>query len=596
MEKRKVKVDSRSVYIILIILLIFTLFIVPKEVSLDDKEIHSTNVSMKEDGTAHIETLIKYEKRIEKNKEINIEIPEKFDARNISVYGKNLFEEKKLHTIIDRQTVKFTKNIKYGEYIVKYDTGIIVEKIGDEYILRYPILENEKIWTNLLEYSIEFPENLDKSKLRAYTFGLPKNSLKATRNRVRLVSYNNPANIKQEIYLVFGKEQILGRFSESIKNAKNIIYNDLVTKEEEGFSEYLNKKKEREYFATILRKYLVASMYLVLCIPITKYLIIILNVINSKLRIRGKEVKEKVNVGYLDNLDLVKAFNILGKRFGKDKIDTKNLVAAAITKLEQLKFITLSKDKIKLRKKTEKQLSILGNIEKHILDLINQKDKEKNGEVSYSEIEEFFRIESEHLIKNLEYEFKNKEKELEKDGMYSKKVERVEFRLILWQIPLLFVFALVGYINWIIAILIFVFTYTIAKSVVSINNIVYTRKGLRLRKNLEGYEKYLISLDNIMKNERRLVFVGEKEKRKLRISDIRNFEIKTIPYRIQNFFNRLLPFLYFEEDVKYLKKKEIKDIIFSQFFGIKVFKEKKQEKIDSLTNALTFYIDILRIK
>lgn len=596
MEKRKVKVDSRSVYIILIILLIFTLFIVPKEVSLDDKEIHSTNVSMKEDGTAHIETLIKYEKRIEKNKEINIEIPEKFDARNISVYGKNLFEEKKLHTIIDRQTVKFTKNIKYGEYIVKYDTGIIVEKIGDEYILRYPILENEKIWTNLLEYSIEFPENLDKSKLRAYTFGLPKNSLKATRNRVRLVSYNNPANIKQEIYLVFGKEQILGRFSESIKNAKNIIYNDLVTKEEEGFSEYLNKKKEREYFATILRKYLVASMYLVLCIPITKYLIIILNVINSKLRIRGKEVKEKVNVGYLDNLDLVKAFNILGKRFGKDKIDTKNLVAAAITKLEQLKFITLSKDKIKVRKKTEKQLSILGNIEKHILDLINQKDKEKNGEVLYSEIEEFFRIESEHLIKNLEYEFKNKEKELEKDGMYSKKVERVEFRLILWQIPLLFVFALVGYINWIIAILIFVFTYTIAKSVVSINNIVYTRKGLRLRKNLEGYEKYLISLDNIMKNERRLVFVGEKEKRKLRISDIRNFEIKTIPYRIQNFFNRLLPFLDFEEDVKYLKKKEIKDTIFSQFFGIKVFKEKKQEKIDSLTNALTFYIDILRIK
>lgn len=596
MEKRKVKVDSRSVYIILIILLIFTLFIVPKEVSLDDKEIHSTNVSMKEDGTAHIETLIKYEKRIEKNKEINIEIPEKFDARNISVYGKNLFEEKKLHTIIDRQTVKFTKNIKYGEYIVKYDTGIIVEKIGDEYILRYPILENEKIWTNLLEYSIEFPENLDKSKLRAYTFGLPKNSLKATRNRVRLVSYNNPANIKQEIYLVFGKEQILGRFSESIKNAKNIIYNDLVTKEEEGFLEYLNKKKEREYFATILRKYLVASMYLVLCIPITKYLIIILNVINSKLRIRGKEVKEKVNVGYLDNLDLVKAFNILGKRFGKDKVDTKNLVAAAITKLEQLKFITLSKDKIKVRKKTEKQLSILGNIEKHILDLINQKDKEKNGEVSYSEIEEFFRIESEHLIKNLEYEFKNKEKELEKDGMYSKKVERVEFRLILWQIPLLFVFALVGYINWIIAILIFVFTYTIAKSVVSINNIVYTRKGLRLRKNLEGYEKYLISLDNIMKNERRLVFVGEKEKRKLRISDIRNFEIKTIPYRIQNFFNRLLPFLDFEEDIKYLKKKEIKDTIFSQFFGIKVFKEKKQEKIDSLTNALTFYIDILRIK
>ena len=596
MEKRKVKVDSRSVYIILIILLIFTLFIVPKEVSLDDKEIHSTNVSMKEDGTAHIETLIKYEKRIEKNKEINIEIPEKFDARNISVYGKNLFEEKKLHTIIDRQTVKFTKNIKYGEYIVKYDTGIIVEKIGDEYILRYPILENEKIWTNLLEYSIEFPENLDKSKLRAYTFGLPKNSLKATRNRVRLVSYNNPANIKQEIYLVFGKEQILGRFSESIKNAKNIIYNDLVTKEEEGFLEYLNKKKEREYFATILRKYLVASMYLVLCIPIIKYLIIILNVINSKLRIRGKEVKEKVNVGYLDNLDLVKAFNILGKRFGKDKVDTKNLVAAAITKLEQLKFITLSKDKIKVRKKTEKQLSILGNIEKHILDLINQKDKEKKGEVLYAEIEEFFRIESEHLIKNLEYEFKNKEKELEKDGMYSKKVERVEFRLILWQIPLLFVFALVGYINWIIAILIFVFTYTIAKSVVSINNIVYTRKGLRLRKNLEGYEKYLISLDNIMKNERRLVFVGEKEKRKLRISDIRNFEIKTIPYRIQNFFNRLLPFLDFEEDVKYLKKKEIKDTIFSQFFGIKVFKEKKQEKIDSLTNALTFYIDILRIK
>lgn len=596
MEKRKVKVDSRSVYIILIILLIFTLFIVPKEVSLDDKEIHSTNVSMKEDGTAHIETLIKYEKRIEKNKEINIEIPEKFDARNISVYGKNLFEEKKLHTIIDRQTVKFTKNIKYGEYILKYDTGIIVEKIGDEYILRYPILENEKIWTNLLEYSIEFPENLDKSKLRAYTFGLPKNSLKATRNRVRLVSYNNPANIKQEIYLVFGKEQILGRFSESIKNAKNIIYNDLVTKEEEGFLEYLNKKKEREYFATILRKYLVASMYLVLCIPIIKYLIIILNVINSKLRIRGKEVKEKVNVGYLDNLDLVKAFNILGKRFGKDKVDTKNLVAAAITKLEQLNFITLSKDKIKVRKKTEKQLSILGNIEKHILDLINQKDKEKNGEVLYSEIEEFFRIESEHLIKNLEYEFKNKEKELEKDGMYSKKVERVEFRLILWQIPLLFVFALVGYINWIIAILIFVFTYTIAKSVVSINNIVYTRKGLRLRKNLEGYEKYLISLDNIMKNERRLVFVGEKEKRKLRISDIRNFEIKTIPYRIQNFFNRLLPFLDFEEDVKYLKKKEIKDTIFSQFFGIKVFKEKKQEKIDSLTNALTFYIDILRIK
>ena len=99
-----------------------------------------------------------------------------------------------------------------------------------------------------------------------------------------------------------------------------------------------------------------------------------------------------------------------------------------------------------------------------------------------------------------------------------------------------------------------------------------------------------------MKNERRLVFVGEKEKRKLRISDIRNFEIKTIPYRIQNFFNRLLPFLDFEEDVKYLKKKEIKDTIFSQFFGIKVFKEKKQEKIDSLTNALTFYIDILRIK
>ena len=180
--------------------------------------------------------------------------------------------------------------------------------------------------------------------------------------------------------------------------------------------------------------------------------------------------------------------------------------------------------------------------------------------------------------------------------MYSKKIERVEFRLILWQIPLLFVFALVGYINWIIAILIFVFTYTIAKSVVSINNIVYTRKGLRLRKNLEGYEKYLISLDNIMKNERRLVFVGEKAKRKLRISDIRNFEIKTIPYRIQNFFNRLLPFLDFEEDVKYLKKKEIKDTIFSQFFGIKVFKEKKQEKIDSLTNALTFYIYILRIK
>ena len=596
MGARKLKVDSKSVYILLIILLIFTLLIVPKEVSLDDKEIHSTNVTMKEDGTAHIETLIKYEKRIEKNKEINIKIPEKFDARNISVYGKNLFEEKKLHTIIDRQTVKFTKNIKYGEYILKYDTGIIVEKIGDEYILRYPILENEKIWTNLLEYSIEFPENLDKSKLRAYTFGLPKNSLKATRNRVRLVSYNNPANIKQEIYLVFGKEQILGRFSESIKNAKNIIYNDLVTKEEEGFSEYLNKKKEREYFATILRKYLVASMYLVLCIPVIKYLIIILNVINSKLRIRGKEVKEKVNVGYLDNLDLVKAFNILGKRFGKDKVDTKNLVAAAITKLEQLKFITLSKDKIKVRKKTEKQLSILGNIEKHILDLINQKDKEKNGEVLYTEIEEFFRIESEHLIKNLEYEFKNKEKELEKDGMYSKKVERVEFRLILWQIPLLFVFALVGYINWIIAILIFVFTYTIAKSVVSINNIVYTRKGLRLRKNLEGYEKYLISLDNIMKNERRLVFVGEKAKRKLRISDIRNFEIKTIPYRIQNFFNRLLPFLDFEEDVKYLKKKEIKDTIFSQFFGIKVFKEKKQEKIDSLTNALTFYIDILRIK
>ena len=596
MGARKVKVDSRSVYIILIILLIFTLFIVPKEVSLDDKEIHSTNVTMKEDGTAHIETLIKYEKRIEKNKEINIEIPEKFDARNISVYGKNLFEEKKLHTIIDRQTVKFTKNLKYGEYILKYDTGIIIEKIGDEYILRYPILENEKVWTNLLEYSVEFPENLDKSKLRAYTFGLPKNSLKAIGNKVRLVSYNNPANIKQEIYLVFGKEQILGRFSESINNAKNIIYNDLVTKEEEGFSEYLNKKKEREYFATILRKYLVASMYLVLCIPIIKYLIIILNVINSKLRIRGKEVKEKVNIGYLDNLDLVKAFNILGKRFGKDKVDTKNLVAAAITKLEQLKFITLSKDKIKVRKKTEKQLSILGNIEKHILDLINQKDKEKNGEVSYTEIEEFFRIESEHLIKNLEYEFKNKEKELEKDGMYSKKVERVEFRLILWQIPLLFVFALVGYINWIIAILIFVFTYTIAKSVVSINNIVYTRKGLRLRKNLEGYEKYLISLDNIMKNERRLVFVGEKAKRKLRISDIRNFEIKTIPYRIQNFFNRLLPFLDFEEDVKYLKKKEIKDTIFSQFFGIKVFKEKKQEKIDSLTNALTFYIDILRIK
>ena len=565
-----------------------------------------------EDGTAKVIEKVRFENNLTYNEKVKkyIDILN-LEARNIRIYGINILGKHKISFVEAENYITFDKSIIYDSYEIEYTTKQIVKKFNDKYAFEFPfaidyrinekeiikntekeknnkietlpgIIEKEKKekewqeniyakWVNNYSLNITFNNDIHMEEVRTLVNGLPTSNLKIYDKSINLKVVNMPKMSEVDLYMIIPENTIKKEYGEKFEKIVFPTPEELVEKHETRFQTFKIRKEKRDYISYIYKKYLLYAVYILITYQILDYIIrIIGGIIENGFKLKKDDIKEnfKANIGD----DLIKAYVLYDRDIYVNRMETKNLIEAIIMKLNVYGYITVKDENIVINYKKEEEIKKLNYIDKYILEKIYVADKNNDSKLDYIELNKEFRLSSAEIITEIYEEIEKEKQKFLKEGIYRRTDKRVDFSMILILIPVLVLYTMYDYINPYIAITIFIITYLMAKFANICQKDGYTKKGMKLRHNLDGYEKYLGSLGIYLVEKKK---AGKFEKLEEKLTELR-------------------------KKVKLFSRPKIVDteenIIYRVFFGQGNINKNGYEKIKEMTESICSYLNVMKNK
>ena len=565
-----------------------------------------------EDGTAKVIEKVRFENNLTYNEKVKkyIDILN-LEARNIRIYGINILGKHKISFVEAENYIAFDKSIIYDSYEIEYTTKQIVKKFNDKYAFEFPfaidyrinekeivkntekeknnkietlpgIIEKEKKekewqeniyakWVNNYSLNITFNNDIHMEEVRTLVNGLPTSNLKIHDKSINLKVINMPKMSEVDLYMIVPENTIKKEYGEKFEKIVFPTPEELVEKHETRFQTFKTRKEKRDYISYIYKKYLLYAVYILITYQILDYIIrIIGGIIENGFKLKKDDIKEnfKANIGD----DLIKAYALYDRDIYVNRMETKNLIEAIIMKLNIYGYITVKDENIEINYKKEEEIKKLNYIDKYILEKIYVADKNNDSKLDYIELNKEFRLSSAEIITEIYEEIEKEKQKFLKEGIYRRIDKRVDFSMILILIPVLILYTMYDYINPYIAVTIFIITYLMAKFANICQKDGYTKKGMKLRHNLDGYEKYLGSL---------VIYLVEKKK----AGKFEKLEEKLTELR---------------KKVKLFSRPKIVDTeenaIYRVFFGQGNINKNGYEKIKEMTESICSYLNVMKNK
>ena len=565
-----------------------------------------------EDGTAKVIEKVRFENNLTYNEKVKkyIDILN-LEARNIRIYGINILGKHKISFVEAENYITFDKSIIYDSYEIEYTTKQIVKKFNDKYAFEFPfaidyrinekdivknteneknnkietlpgIIEKEKKekewqeniyakWVNNYSLNITFNNDIHMEEVRTLVNGLPTSNLKIHDKSINLKVVNMPKMSEVDLYMIIPENTIKKEYGEKFEKIVFPTPEELVEKHETRFQTFKTRKEKRDYISYIYKKYLLYAVYILITYQILDYIIrIIGGLIENGFKFKKDDIKEnfKANIGD----DLIKAYALYDRDIYVNRMETKNLIEAIIMKLNVYGYITVKDENIEINYKKEEDIKKLNYIDKYILEKIYIADKNNDSKLDYIELNKEFRLSSAEIITEIYEEIEKEKQKFLKEGIYRRTDKRVDFSMILILIPVLVLYTMYDYINPYIAITIFIITYLMAKFANICQKDGYTKKGMKLRHNLDGYEKYLGSLGIYLVEKKK---AGKFEKLEEKLTELR-------------------------KKVKLFSRPKIVDTeenaIYRVFFGQGNINKNGYEKIKEMTESICSYLNVMKNK
>ena len=565
-----------------------------------------------EDGTAKVIEKVRFENNLTYNEKVKkyIDILN-LEARNIRIYGINILGKHKVSFVEAENYIAFDKSIIYDSYEIEYTTKQIVKKFNDKYAFEFPfaidyrinekeivkniekeknnkietlpgIIEKEKKekewqeniyakWVNNYSLNITFNNDIHMEEVRTLVNGLPTSNLKIYDKNINLKVVNMPKMSEVDLYMIVPENTIKKEYGEKFEKIVFPTPEELVEKHETRFQTFKTRKEKRDYISYIYKKYLLYAVYILITYQILDYIIrIIGGIIENGFKLKKDDIKEnfKSNIGD----DLIKAYALYDRDIYVNRMETKNLIEAIIMKLNVYGYITVKDENIEINYKKEEEIKKLNYIDKYILEKIYVADKNNDSKLDYIELNKEFRLSSAEIITEIYEEIEKEKQKFLKEGIYRRTDKRVDFSMILILIPVLILYTMYDYINPYIAVTIFIITYLMAKFANICQKDGYTKKGMKLRHNLDGYEKYLGSLGIYLVEKKK---AGKFEKLEEKLTELR-------------------------KKVKLFSRPKIVDTeenaIYRVFFGQGNINKNGYEKIKEMTESICSYLNVMKNK
>ena len=565
-----------------------------------------------EDGTAKVIEKVRFENNLTYNEKVKkyIDILN-LEARNIRIYGINILGKHKISFVEAENYIAFDKSIIYDSYEIEYTTKQIVKKFNDKYAFEFPfaidyrinekeivkntekeknnkietlpgIIEKEKKekewqeniyakWVNNYSLNITFNNDIHMEEVRTLVNGLPTSNLKIHDKSINLKVVNMPKMSEVDLYMIVPENTIKKEYGEKFEKIVFPTPEELVEKHETRFQTFKTRKEKRDYISYIYKKYLLYAVYILITYQILDYIIrIIGGIIENGFKLKKDDIKEnfKANIGD----DLIKAYALYDRDIYVNRMETKNLIEAIIMKLNVYGYITVKDENIEINYKKEEEIKKLNYIDKYILEKIYVADKNNDSKLDYIELNKEFRLSSAEIITEIYEEIEKEKQKFLKEGIYRRTDKRVDFSMILILIPILILYTMYDYINPYIAVTIFIITYLMAKFANICQKDGYTKKGMKLRHNLDGYEKYLGSLGIYLVEKKK---AGKFEKLEEKLTELR-------------------------KKVKLFSRPKIVDTeenaIYRVFFGQGNINKNGYEKIKEMTESICSYLNVMKNK
>ena len=565
-----------------------------------------------EDGTAKVIEKVRFENNLTYNEKVKkyIDILN-LEARNIRIYGINILGKHKISFVEAENYIAFDKSIIYDSYEIEYTTKQIVKKFNDKYAFEFPfaidyrinekdivkntekeknnkietlpgIIEKEKKekewqeniyakWVNNYSLNITFNNDIHMEDVRTLVNGLPTSNLKIHDKSINLKVVNMPKMSEVDLYMIVPENTIKKEYGEKFEKIVFPTPEELVEKHETRFQTFKTRKEKRDYISYIYKKYLLYALYILITYQILDYIIrIIGGIIENGFKLKKDDIKEnfKSNIGD----DLIKAYALYDRDIYVNRMETKNLIEAIIMKLNVYGYITVKDENIEINYKKEEEIKKLNYIDKYILEKIYVADKNNDSKLDYIELNKEFRLSSAEIITEIYEEIEKEKQKFLKEGIYRRTDKRVDFSMILILIPVLILYTMYDYINPYIAVTIFIITYLMAKFANICQKDGYTKKGMKLRHNLDGYEKYLGSLGIYLVEKKK---AGKFEKLEEKLTELR-------------------------KKVKLFSRPKIVDteenVIYRVFFGQGNINKNGYEKIKEMTESICSYLNVMKNK
>ena len=565
-----------------------------------------------EDGTAKVIEKVRFENNLTYNEKVKkyIDILN-LEARNIRIYGINILGKHKISFVEAENYIAFDKSIIYDSYEMEYTTKQIVKKFNDKYAFEFPfaidyrinekdivkntekeknnkietlpgIIEKEKKekewqeniyakWVNNYSLNITFNNDVHMEEVRTLVNGIPTSNLKIYDKSINLKVVNMPKMSEVDLYMIIPENTIKKEYGEKFEKVVFPTPEELVEKHETRFQTFKIRKEKRDYISYIYKKYLLYAVYILIIYQILDYIIrIIGGIIENGFKLKKDDIKEnfKANIGD----DLIKAYALYDRDIYVNRMETKNLIEAIIMKLNVYGYITVKDENIEINYKKEEEIKKLNYIDKYILEKIYIADKNNDSKLDYIELNKEFRLSSAEIITEIYEEIEKEKQKFIKEGIYRTTDKRVDFSMILILIPVLVLYTMYEYINPYMSITIFIITYLMAKFATICQKDGYTKKGIKLKHNLEGYEKYLGSLGIYLIEKKKQ---GKFEKLEEKLTELR-------------------------KKVKLFSRPKIVDteenIIYRVFFGQGNINKNGYEKIKEMTESICSYLNVMKNK
>ena len=565
-----------------------------------------------EDGTAKVIEKVRFENNLTYNEKVKkyIDILN-LEARNIRIYGINILGKHKVSFVEAENYIAFDKSIIYDYYEIEYTIKQIVKKFNDKYAFEFPfaidyrinekeivkntekeknnkietlpgIIEKEKKekewqeniyakWVNNYSLNIIFNNDIHIEDVRTLVNGLPTSNLKIHDKSINLKVVNMPKMSEVDLYMIVPENTIKKEYGEKFEKIVFPTPEELVEKHETRFQTFKTRKEKRDYISYIYKKYLLYAVYILITYQILDYIIrIIGGIIENGFKLKKDDIKEnfKANIGD----DLIKAYALYDRDIYVNRMETKNLIEAIIMKLNVYGYITVKDENIEINYKKEEEIKKLNYIDKYILEKIYVADKNNDSKLDYIELNKEFRLFSAEIITEIYEEIEKEKQKFIKEGIYRTTDKRVDFSMILILIPVLVLYTMYEYINPYMSITIFIITYLMAKFATICQKDGYTKKGIKLKHNLEGYEKYLGSLGIYLIEKKKQ---GKFEKLEEKLTELR-------------------------KKVKLFSRPKIVDteenIIYRVFFGQGNINKNGYEKIKEMTESICSYLNVMKNK